>query len=270
MHSLTEVIVKYKSVIPTHGSKSLPFRRLWSEWAAGENDAWMDVTHHIPNVWKINVPHQLKELLWKEINGSLPLGNSWSSRVKIGQSCPCNDAVVDYRHVWVSPRCENTNGLRAIKCRCGTTVSLAHIWKGCTSYNMSPFREAARELIKKVVYLDTPTTDPDRWMSGDMWFPLLALRSLEHGPAYDEKTRWILGPSRRAREWIMGAMLWFTWRMRMKESHSSTMIFTPGNKDYIEPLIDKCTEYKPSAKEKRFASEHCSCTTHQQILAPAK
>ena len=120
---------------------------------------------------------------------------------------------------------------------------------------MSPFREKARMLIKKQIYLDTPTTDPDRWMSGDMWFPLIALRSLEHGPAYSEKERKVLGPSRKAREWILGAMLWFTWRMRMKESHSSTMIFDPRNNDYIDPLLDKCNEYKPSAKEARYATE---------------
>ena len=246
---------KNRSVIPSLSGKSLPFRRSWSVWAYGENPAWMDVTHHIPNIWKINVPHQLRELLWKEINGSLPLGNSWTTRIQIGQPCPCNNATIDYRHVWVSPRCKTTNGLRAIKCRCGATVSLAHIWKGCTSYDMSPFRETARALIKKVVYLDAPTTDPDRWMSGDMWFPLISLRTLEHGPAYDERERKILGPSRKAREWIMGAMLWFTWRMRMKESHSPTMVFTPRNDDYIDPLREKCNEYKPTAKELRYTTK---------------
>ena len=254
VQSLTEVIINKQSVLPSLCDKSLPFRLSWNEWAIGENGAWMDVTHHIPNIWTINVPPQLRELMWKEINGSLPLGNSWSSRIQIGQLCPCNDTVVDYRHVWVSPRCDATNGLRAIKCRCGSTVSLAHIWKGCASYDMAPFREAARTLIKGVVYLDTPTTDPDRWMSGDMWYPLLSLRSLEHGPAYDEKARRILGPSRKAREWIMGAMLWFTWRMRMKESHSSSMMFTPRDADYINPLLEKCKEYQPTAKERRYAA----------------
>ena len=263
MRSLTEIIVKNRSISPSLGVKSLPFRRSWSEWAYGENDAWMDVTHHIPNIWKINVPQQLKELLWKEINGSLPLGHSWTSRVRLGQLCPCNNNVVDYRHVWISPRCDATNGLRAVHCRCGATVSLAHIWKGCTSYDMSPFRETARTLIKKIVYLDTPTTDPDRWMSGDMWFPLISLKSLEHGPAYEEQQRRVLGPSRKAREWIMGAMLWFTWRMRMKESHSSTMVFDPRNSDYDDPLLEKCNEYKPSAKEMRYATMVGPSTRHQ-------
>ena len=253
---LTEVIVKNNNLVsPSLGDKSAEFRHAWGLWASGESDDWLDVTHHIPNIWVINVPVQLKELLWKEINGSLPLGNAWTSKVKLGQVCPCNGKIVEYRHVWVSPRCEHTNGLRAIKCRCGTTVSLAHMWKGCPQYDMSLFREVARKLIKKVVYLDTPTTDPDRWMSGDMWFPLIALKSLEKGPAYDEKTRKILGPSRKAREWIMGSMLWYTWRMRMKESHASSMEFSPGNEDFINALIDRCSEYTPAANESRFANK---------------
>ena len=60
----------------------------------------------------------------------------------------------------------------------------------------------------------------------------------------------------------MGAMLWFTWRMRMKESHSSSMVFNPRNDDYIDPLIEKCNEYKPSAKEKRYAARD---DQHQQV-----
>ena len=252
---LTEAIIKnHNTISPSLGDKAANFRYAWSLWASGECDAWLDVTHHIPNIWVINVPAQLKELLWKEINSSLPLGNAWTSKVKLGQICPCNGEVVEYRHVWISPRCEHTNGLRAIKCRCGATVSLAHIWKGCSQYDMSPFWEVAHRLIKKVVYLDTPTTDPDRWMSGNMWFLLIALKSLERGPTYNDATKRILGPSRKAREWIMGSMLWFTWRMRMKESHLSSMVFSPGNDDFKDALIEQCSEYIPAANESRFAA----------------
>ena len=77
-------------------------------------------------------------------------------------------------------------------------MSLPHIWKGCSQYDMSPFWEIARNLVKEVVYLDTPTTDPDRWMSGNMWFPLIALKSLERGPAYNDVDKKVLGPSRKA------------------------------------------------------------------------
>ena len=108
---LTEVIVRNRSVGPSFSMKSAEFRIAWGEWASGESTAWLDVTHHIPNIWTINIPTQLRDLLWKEINGSLPLGNTWTSRIKLGQTCPCNGTVVEYRHVWISPRCEHTNGL---------------------------------------------------------------------------------------------------------------------------------------------------------------
>ena len=52
----------------------------------------------------------------------------------------------------------------------------------------------------------------------------------------------------------MGSMLWFTWRMRMKESHSSSMVFSPRNEDYKAALIERCSEYKASAKETRYAT----------------
>src|SRR5258706_13239776 len=86
------------------------------------------------------------------------------------------------RHVWVRPRCDLTNGLCANRCRCSHILSLAHIWKGCSSYNMEPFFSLLRKKLKSLVYLDSPTTNPDVWLSGDMWFPLLSLRSLELGP----------------------------------------------------------------------------------------
>ena len=88
-----------------------------------------------------------------------------------------------------------------------------------------------------------------------MWFPLIALKSLERGPMYDETTRRILGPSRKAREWIMGSMLWYTWRMRMKESHLSSMVFSPRNDDFKDALISRCSEYTPTANESRFAAQ---------------
>src|SRR6266853_1175209 len=75
-----------------------------------------------------------------------------------------------------------TTGLRARFCRCGDILSLAHIWKGCRSYDMDPFFVLLRTKVLTLVYLDSPTTDPERWLSGDMWFPLIALRSLELGP----------------------------------------------------------------------------------------
>src|SRR5258706_585660 len=252
---LTGSIVDGTVIHPVMGDKSAEFCCRWSSWALNFSLGWMDVTHHIPNLWKINIPVQLRELLWKEVNNSLPLGCAWASKVKWGQLCPCNKQVLDLHHVWVRPRCELTNGLRANRCRCSSILSLAHIWKGCPSYDMEPFFSLLRKKFKSLVYLDSPTTNPDVWMSGDMWFPLLSLWSLELGLEVPELNRRILGHSRKAREWAMGSLLWFTWRMRMKEVHSSSMTFSPHDKDFQVALTSYMDEYEPSLQEVKYASK---------------
>src|SRR5258706_8852997 len=92
---LTGSIVSGTVVHPVMGDKSAEFCRRWSLWASGFSTGWLDVTHHIPNIWKINIPTQLRELLWKEINNSLPLGCSWASKVRWGQCCPCANHVLE-------------------------------------------------------------------------------------------------------------------------------------------------------------------------------
>ena len=118
---------------------------------------------------------------------------------------------------------------------------------------MDPFYSILRKKFKSLVYLDLPTTNPDVWFSGDMWFPLLSLRSLELGPEISGRDRKILGHSRKAQEWAMGSLLWFTWRMRMKEVHSQTMHFSPHDEDFQLALTAYMDEYKPSLKEKKYA-----------------
>src|SRR5258706_9367534 len=266
LSSLTNYIVSGTVIHPVMDDKSADFCRRWSSWASGFSSGWMDVTHHIPNIWKINIPTQLRELLWKEINDSLPLGRSWASKVRWGQCCPCTEHVLEpdqvctsaahsltMRHIWIRPRCEASTGLRAIHCRCGSVLSLAHIWKGCRSYDMDPFYSLLRTKLCSLVYLVTPTTNPDVWFSGDMWFHLLSLRSLELGPEIMARDRKVLGHSRRAREWAIGSLLWFTWRMRMKEVHSQSMNFSPHDKDFQTALSSYMDEYKPSLKEMKYA-----------------
>ena len=250
---LTESIVLATVPKPLLDDKSFDVRSRWNAWASGFSSNWLDATHHLPNIWKVNIPTQLRELLWKEINDSLPLGRSWATKIKLGDPCPCDGSPVNYVHIWVRPRCEHTNGQRAIRCRCGSSLNLSHIWNGCRSYDMEPFRNLLEKKLRSLVYLSTATTSPDRWLGGDMWFPLIALRPLELGPDLNDKQRRVLAPSRKAREWAMGSFLWFTWRMRMKEVHSSSMVFSPRAPEFLTALSSFMDEYSPSKKELRFA-----------------
>ena len=263
---LTDSIVLATVPRPLLDDKSSDTRSRWCDWASGFSSCWLDAAHHLPNIWKINIPTQLRELLWKEINSSLPLGHSWASKVRLGDACPCNGSPVNYIHVWVHPRCEYTNGQRAIRCRCGSSLSLSHIWKGCRSYDMSPFRDLLENKLRSLVYLSAPTTTPDKWMGGDMWFPLIALRSLELCSDLDMKHRRVLAPSRKAREWAMGSFLWFTWRMRMKEVHSSSMVFSPRAPEFLSALSSFMDEYSPTANELRFAPR----VVHPDLAPPRR
>jgi len=147
-------------------------------------------------------------------------------------------------------------------------LSLAHIWKGCRSYDMEPFYSILRKKFQSLVYLVTPTTNPDVWFSGDMWFPLLSLHSLELGLEIPERDRKILGHSRKAREWALGSLLWFTWRMRMKEVHSQSMNFSPHDKDFQLALTAYMNDYKPSLKEMKYAYKDRSAHPDIAPLVP--
>ena len=265
---LTDSIVQATVPRPLMHDKSFDICSQWQDWAIGFSSGWLDASHHLPNVWKVNIPTQLRELLWKEINRSLPLGHSWASKVKLGAPCPCDGSPINYVHIWVCPQCKHTNGQRAIRCRCGSSLSLSHIWKGCCSYNMDPFRVLLQEKLCSLVYLTTTTTSPDLWMAGDMWFPLVALRSLELGPDLDDMHKRILTPSCKAREWAMGSFLWFTWRMRMKEVHSSSMVFSPCASEFLTALSDFMNEYIPSKNELRFAPR--KACHRPDLLAPGE
>ena len=101
-----------------------------------------------------------------------------------------------------------------------------------------------------------------------MWFLLLSLRSLELGPEVSEHDRKILGHSRKAQEWAMGSLLWFTWRMRMKEVHSQSMNFSPHDMDFQLALTAYMDEYKPSLKEMKYASRDHSVRPDLTPLVP--
>jgi len=133
---------------------------------------------------------------------------------------------------------------------------------------MDPFYSILRKKLRSLVYLITPTTNPDVWFSGDMWFPLLSLRSLELGPEITARDRKILGHSRRAREWAIGSLLWFTWRMRMKEVHSPSMNFSPHDKDFQLALTNYMDEYKPSSKELKYAYKDISIRPDLAPIVP--
>lgn len=149
---ITEHVIKDSSAPPFSTDRYAPFIISWQEIIYDIFGHHLDAGLHSSNVWKINVPSSLCELLWKEITSSLPLGSLWNSSMALGHHC-----------------------------HCGSIVSLDHMWSGCDTYDMAPLLSELHSHIKKVSGWDILllTKNPLQWQSA-YWQSLLALHSLEH------------------------------------------------------------------------------------------
>src|SRR5258708_14738814 len=133
------------------------------------------------------------------MSGLLPLGQSWHGRSRLGRVCCC-----------------------------GSTMSLEHIWSSCPSYDLEPLFSTLYRFLGSLevarVYAHSPapglsplfTLQPTLW-HGEMWFPLLAFRSLETGPHIPCFLHHPLSASCRAWESALGHLLWFIWKSQMRE-----------------------------------------------------
>jgi len=104
---LTDIVVS-SSPPPFANPKFAPFFSSWSSWMALHFLADLDPVTHVPLLWRVNVLVGLRELLYKHVSSSLPIGDSWHSKLALGQTC-----------------------------RCGATLSLDHVWHSCPSYDLS-------------------------------------------------------------------------------------------------------------------------------------
>jgi len=56
----------------------------WTAWIAKHFHAELDILTHFCLIWTVNIPTGLKELLWKSLSRSLPLGCRWHGRSDLG------------------------------------------------------------------------------------------------------------------------------------------------------------------------------------------
>lgn len=157
----------------------------------------LDTRLHTPQVWSIYVPTRLKELLWKDMTNSLPLGTTWHGSMQLGRTC-----------------------------RCGAPVSLNHIWTSCTKYNMLPLHQTLRNHISTITSTTmlSWTEDPLQWPDNP-WFPLLALRTLERHPCVSKKAAKKLKQTRPECKWAISTYLWHVWTARMREAHNKAELY---------------------------------------------
>ena len=146
----------------------------------------------VHRIWNMDVHPRLKELLWKDITGSLPLGSSWRGRLQLGCSCSC-----------------------------GSELTLLHIWSGCPDHIITPLVEIVHSHISSLQGHSASLLSLNIWLWSHPWFPLLALRELENSRRLGKPTSKTLKSTRPEREWAVGSLLWLLWTNRMSQVHNN-------------------------------------------------
>ena len=185
---------------------------------------------HVPRLWRLNAPPGFKELIWKHMFGSLPLGLSRRANQQLGLVyCPCSDA---------SP------------------IDLYHIFQGCTHFPVSSLFDSV--LCPAVIacapqHGSHPSVDPHRWHRR-WWFPVMCLKRLALcGSSKEEYSS--MCRSVQKREWVISSFFWVLWRHRMKQAHEPDYFFSTNtiSSDMTSLMSndprDKAHLRKPSLKK---------------------
>ena len=187
---------------------------------------------HLPHVWRLNAPPGFKELLWKHMFGSLPIGLSRRANQQLGLVyCPCGDT---------------------------TPIDLYHIFHGCPYFPVSSLYD--NTLCPAVIacapqHASHPSVDPRRWLER-WWFPVLCLKRLALCGS-SEKEYSSLCKSVRKREWVISSFFWVLWRHRMKQAHEPDYFFSADiiSADVLSLISDdprnRSYLIKPSLRKKR-------------------
>ena len=191
---ITDAIIS-QSTTPFRSHKFYPFYSQWHAWMDLTFQSELDPVLFIPSVWNINIPVGLRELLYKHMSSSLPLGKSWHGKLHLGQVC-----------------------------RCGSDMLLDHIWASCPAYDLSPLLLILYSRFMHLYRGPGLSTKPWKWPN-PLWLPILSFKALDNHPSLPIPARRRIGKSRAKREWAVGAFVWFIWKQRMKEVHDPTYRF---------------------------------------------
>jgi len=199
---LTKLVVRHAVPPPTATLRFTRFSDRWVVAMGGLFGLVLDPGLYVSNVWKVNIPEPLREVLWREMNGTQVLGVNYHGKSDQGR-----------------------------RCRCGATMSLDHILLGCYRYDVAPLRAV---LLTHLAKVSPPvfcrSLRPDEWHPSP-WYPLIALQRIERGVVRPSKALGDPGRSlsstRPAREWLIGTYFWLLWRWRMKDIHDDSFLFVP-------------------------------------------
>jgi len=227
---LTKLVVHARVGAPARTLKFEAFSDRWIVTLGHMFGVVLDPGNYIGKVWSLTIPEGLKEVLWKEMNGTQVLGHRY-----YGQGHAKSDM--------------------GRLCLCREEMTLGHILLGCGAYALQPLMESLLTILGTLHPGSSfRTLSPDSW-GASPWFPLLALGALEEA-AYPivkgrKKILKTLKKSRRQREWIIGNYYWALWKWRMKEIHDADFKFVPAN--CVSSLIDTLSALVPAHMAGRAA-----------------
>jgi ribonuclease HI len=201
----TGLITSTSSPAPIYCAHTLNFLLDWYIQLHDRLGVRIEKSRFFTRLWSINIPPTLRDIIWRLVHDFIPLGAPFRGP-DLGKTC-----------------------------RCGTELSLPHMWLSCPAYNLQPLHNVTNAYIM--------STRPRAFTShdcvedcADFWYPLLAFQDIET-ELYSGHLRKILRRSRAAQEWAFGCFLWHVWRCRWAEIYRPDFIFDPHSTASLTDLF---------------------------------
>jgi ribonuclease HI len=202
----SSLIACTSSPVPLYRERTLTFLLDWYSSLRDRFDVRIEKSRFFTRLWTINIPPTLRDIIWCLAHDTIPLGNHFRGP-DLGKTC-----------------------------RCGSEMSLPHMWLSCPAYDLQPLSAATNAYISRArpgTFVNHDSIEN----RADFWYPLLALQEIET-ELYSGKRRKILCSSRSTQEWAFGCYLWHIWRSRWAEIYQPGFVFDTNSTSALTDLFE--------------------------------
>jgi hypothetical protein len=215
LKDITRTLVEWTICPPPSTSKFQAFSTSWDLYLVKKGFKPIPAPLCLPEIWKLNVPPPLQEILWKWTLEALPLGHRYKSTSELGKNCACE-----------------------------AKLTLPHMWKTCPSYDLTPLLVTANRYINEASTTEMQRTGHPGLIRADplsnlYWFPLLVTTYLEKTYYAKHTALTDLQKTRKKQCLVLGRTLWHIWKCRMKEIYNPDYSFIPALCDVIDEICGK-------------------------------